>query len=82
MSPFTHDVLRYGLIAVIFTAMGIGAWANGRMMRRFFARRSELGNAWFDLRPTFAALNGIEHPIFIAAVLAVFAAAYCLKVLG
>jgi hypothetical protein len=82
MSAFAHDVLKYGLLAVIFTALGTCAWANGRMMRREFTRRRELGNPWFDLRPTFAGWNGIEFPIFMAALLTGVAAVMCLKVLG
>ena len=68
MSPFTHDVLKYGLVAVVFAALATCAWANSRMMQRLQERRRELGNPWFDPRPTFAAWNGVELPIFVAAI--------------
>jgi hypothetical protein len=53
-----------GSSPVFAAALGTCMWANSRMIRR--ARESEYG--WYDPRKALAAWNGIELPIFIAAV--------------
>jgi hypothetical protein len=82
MSPLIHDALKYGLVAAFFAAFATAMWTNTRMMHRLQKRKSELGNPWFDLRPTFAAWNGIEFPVFIAAVIGMVVIGLGLTALG
>jgi hypothetical protein len=77
MSPFTHAVIKYGLVALFFAALAVGAWANTRMMRRQF----QSGYRRYDPRSMLAYFSGVEFPILIAAVLIGVAIVRCLEML-